>query len=59
MLEDLATDTKLRGENLSQTTLVTAKEMERMAQRKSIHYSSVDTQGKKICEQFLGFTNQI
>lgn len=34
--------------------------MERMAQDKSIHYSSIDTQGeKKICEQFLGFTNQI
>lgn len=30
-----------------------------MAQHKSIHYSSVDTPGEKICEPILGFTNQV
>lgn len=44
---------------LRQTTLVTTTETERMAQHKSIHYSSVDTPGKKVCEQFSGFTNQV
>lgn len=59
-LAGLATDTKVTEKTcLSQTTLVTTTETEKMAQHKSIHYSSVDTPGKKDCEQFLGFTNQV